>query len=155
MTVIEIKVPDIGDYSKVPVIEVLVTVGDHVVKNQGILTLESDKATLEVPSMNNGVVKELKVNVGDLLSQGDVILLLETEDTTAPPHQATRRHPTPPHRPRHPPNQPLPSRQHQINNTPTSSAAWSYSVPVPVATPQHSAPLTSAWIQCSLNAIPT
>ncbi|ACA12851.1 dihydrolipoyl dehydrogenase [Xylella fastidiosa subsp. multiplex] len=85
MTVIEIKVPDIGDYSKVPVIEVLVTVGDHVVKNQGILTLESDKATLEVPSMNNGVVKELKVNVGDLLSQGDVILLLETEDTTAPP----------------------------------------------------------------------
>ncbi|MBE0276247.1 dihydrolipoyl dehydrogenase, partial [Xylella fastidiosa subsp. multiplex] len=82
---IEIKVPDIGDYSKVPVIEVLVTVGDHVVKNQGILTLESDKATLEVPSMNNGVVKELKVNVGDLLSQGDVILLLETEDTTAPP----------------------------------------------------------------------
>ncbi len=84
MTVIEIKVPDIGDYSKVPVIEVLVTVGDHLVKNQGILTLESDKATLEVPSMNNGIVKELKVNVGDLLSQGDVILLLETEDTTAP-----------------------------------------------------------------------
>ncbi len=117
MTVIEIKVPDIGDYSKVPVIEVLVTVGDHVVKNQGILTLESDKATLEVPSMNNGVVKELKVNVGDLLSQGDVILLLETEDTTAPPHQATRRHPTPPHRPRHPPNQPLPSRQHQYLTT--------------------------------------
>lgn len=154
MTVIEIKVPDIGDYSKVPVIEVLVTVGDHVVKNQGILTLESDKATLEVPSMNNGVVKELKVNVGDLLSQGDVILLLETEDTTAPsPSNAATSDTTSPPPPS--PNQPLPSRQHQINNTPTSSAAWSYSVPVPVATPQHSAPLTSAWIQCSLNAIPT
>lgn len=102
MTVIEIKVPDIGDYSKVPVIEVLVTVGDHVVKNQGILTLESDKATLEVPSMNNGVVKELKVNVGDLLSQGDVILLLETEDTTAPsPSNAATSDTTSP--PRHPP----------------------------------------------------
>lgn len=154
MTVIEIKVPDIGDYSKVPVIEVLVTVGDHVVKNQGILTLESDKATLEVPSMNNGVVKELKVNVGDLLSQGDVILLLETEDTTAPsPSNTATSDTTSPPPPS--PNQPLPSRQPPINNTPTSRAAWSYSVPVPAATPQHSAPLTSAWIQSSLNAIPT
>ncbi|HHW4679573.1 MAG TPA: dihydrolipoyl dehydrogenase [Xylella sp.] len=83
MAVIEIKVPDIGDYSNVPIIEVLVTVGDNVVKNQGLLTLESDKATLEVPSMSQGVVKELKVKVGDLLSQGDIILLLDTEDTAA------------------------------------------------------------------------
>ena len=62
---IEVKVPDIGDYSDVPVIEVLVAVGDSVKKDQGLVTLESDKATLEVPSSADGVVKEIKVKVGD------------------------------------------------------------------------------------------
>ncbi len=87
MAVIEIKVPDIGDYSDVPVIEVLVAVGDTVKKDQGLVTLESDKATLEVPSSAAGVVKELKVKLGDTLSQGSVVLLLETEgagDAPAP-----------------------------------------------------------------------
>jgi dihydrolipoamide dehydrogenase len=69
MAVIEIKVPDIGDYSGVPVIEVLVAVGDSVAKDQGLVTLESDKATLEVPSSAAGVVKEVKVKLGDTLSQ--------------------------------------------------------------------------------------
>ncbi|WAT14625.1 dihydrolipoyl dehydrogenase [Xanthomonas fragariae] len=85
MAVIEIKVPDIGDYSDVPVIEVLVAVGDSVAKDQGLVTLESDKATLEVPSSAAGVVKELKVKVGDNLSEGAVVLLLETEGAAAAP----------------------------------------------------------------------
>ncbi|WP_319019504.1 biotin/lipoyl-containing protein, partial [Xanthomonas sacchari] len=78
MAVIEVKVPDIGDYSDVPVIEVLVAVGDTVKKDQGLVTLESDKATLEVPSAAAGVIKELKVKLGDTLSEGAVIALLET-----------------------------------------------------------------------------
>ncbi|NJC31710.1 dihydrolipoamide dehydrogenase [Xanthomonas arboricola] len=85
MAVIEIKVPDIGDYSDVPVIEVLVAVGDSVVKDQGLVTLESDKATLEVPSSAAGVVKELKVKVGDSLSEGALVLLLEAEGEAAAP----------------------------------------------------------------------
>jgi len=77
---IEVKVPDIGDYSDVPVIEILVAVGDTVKKDQGLVTLESDKATLEVPSSAAGVVKELKVKLGDALSEGSVVAVLETED---------------------------------------------------------------------------
>jgi len=88
MAVIEIKVPDIGDYSDVPVIEVLVAVGDKVVKDQGLVTLESDKATLEVPSSAAGTVKELKVKLGDTLSQGDVVVLLEAEGEGAAPAKA-------------------------------------------------------------------
>ncbi|KAB7765877.1 dihydrolipoyl dehydrogenase [Xanthomonas maliensis] len=90
MAVIEIKVPDIGDYSDVPVIEVLVAVGDHVAKDQGLVTLESDKATLEVPSSAAGVVKELKVKVGDTLSEGAVVLLLESEGEAAAPAPAAK-----------------------------------------------------------------
>src|SRR5690606_15768725 len=80
---VEVKVPDIGDYRDVPVIEVLVAVGDTVAKDQGLLTLESDKATLEVPSAAAGVVKELKVKVGDTLSEGDVVIVLEAEGGAA------------------------------------------------------------------------
>ena len=61
---IEIKVPDIGSYSGVPVIEILVKPGDSVKKDQGIVTLESDKATMEVPSPAAGVIKEIKVKLG-------------------------------------------------------------------------------------------
>lgn len=73
----EARVPDIGDYSDVPVIEVLVAVGDTVVKDQGLVTLESDKATLEVPAPFAGVVKELKVKLGDTLSEGSVVAMIE------------------------------------------------------------------------------
>ncbi len=76
---IEAKVPDIGDYDGVPVIEVLVSVGDRVEKDQGLVTLESDKATMEVPSSAAGVVKELRVKLGDNVSEGDVIAVLEAE----------------------------------------------------------------------------
>ena len=74
---IEIKVPDIGDYKDVPVIEVLVKAGDQVEKEQSIVVLESDKATMDVPSSHTGVVKEVKVKVGDNLSEGSVVVILE------------------------------------------------------------------------------
>ncbi|HVK53142.1 MAG TPA: biotin/lipoyl-containing protein, partial [Pseudoxanthomonas sp.] len=80
---IEVKVPDIGDYTDVPVIEILVAVGDTVKKDQGLVTLESDKATLEVPSSAAGVVKELKVKLGDSLSEGSVVAILEAEGASA------------------------------------------------------------------------
>ena len=85
MATIEIKVPDIGDYDNVPVIEILVAVGDTVQKDQGLVTLESDKATLEVPSSAAGVVKEIKVKLDDKLSQGDVVVVLEAEGAGAAP----------------------------------------------------------------------
>ena len=74
---IEIKVPDIGDYKDVPVIEVLVKAGDKIEKEQSIVVLESDKATMDVPSSHSGVVKEVKVKVGDNLSEGSVVVILE------------------------------------------------------------------------------
>ncbi|PPT83550.1 dihydrolipoamide acetyltransferase [Xanthomonas arboricola pv. zantedeschiae] len=79
----EALVPDIGDYSDVPVIEVLVSVGDTVSKDQSLVTLESDKATMEVPSSVAGVVKEIKVKVGDSLSQGALVALIEVADAGA------------------------------------------------------------------------
>mgnify|MGYP003335004598 CR=1 FL=1 len=75
--IIEIKVPDIGDYKDVPVIEVLVKAGDKVEKEQSIVVLESDKATMDVPSSHAGVVKDVKVKVGDTLSEGSVVITLE------------------------------------------------------------------------------
>src|ERR671926_211414 len=74
---VEVKVPDIGDFKSVEVIEVLVKPGDAVTKEQSLITLESDKATMEIPSPAAGVVKELKVKAGDKVSQGSLILLLE------------------------------------------------------------------------------
>jgi len=80
---IEIKVPDIGDYKDVPVIEVLVKAGDKIEKEQSIVVLESDKATMDVPSSHSGVVKEVKVKVGDNLSEGSVVITLEEGATSA------------------------------------------------------------------------
>ncbi|XQA77725.1 dihydrolipoyllysine-residue acetyltransferase [Xanthomonas sacchari] len=90
--VVEARVPDIGDYSDVPVIEVLVAVGDAVKKDQGLVTLESDKATMEVPSSVAGVVKELKVKVGDSLSEGKLVALIEVagSDADAPAASAVQ-----------------------------------------------------------------
>jgi len=73
----EARVPDIGGFDDVPVIEVLVSAGDTVAKDQGLVTLESDKATMEVPAPFDGVVKEVKVKVGDTLSEGGVVALIE------------------------------------------------------------------------------
>jgi dihydrolipoamide dehydrogenase len=77
---LEIKVPDIGGHDAVPVIEVLVSIGDTVQKEQSLITLESDKATMEIPSSAAGVIKELKLKVGDEVSEGTLIAILETVD---------------------------------------------------------------------------
>jgi dihydrolipoamide dehydrogenase len=77
---IELKVPDIGGHDNVPVIEVLVKVGDKVEKEQSLITLESDKATMEIPASASGVIKELKLKVGDEVSEGAVIAVLEAGD---------------------------------------------------------------------------
>ncbi|ATG19760.1 dihydrolipoyllysine-residue acetyltransferase [Ralstonia pickettii] len=83
--VVEIKVPDIGDYKDVPVIEVLVKAGDTVNAEDSLVTLESDKATMDVPSPKSGVVKEVKVKVGDTVSEGSLVLLLEEQGAAAAP----------------------------------------------------------------------
>ena len=74
---IEIKVPDIGDFSNIPVIEVLVSAGDKVDAEAGLVTLESDKATMEVPSPEAGVIREMKLKLDDTVSEGDVVAILE------------------------------------------------------------------------------
>ncbi len=73
--IIEIKVPDIGDFSDVDVIEVLVAVGDKVAAEDALITLESDKASMDIPSSDAGTIKEMKIAVGDQASQGTVICL--------------------------------------------------------------------------------
>jgi pyruvate dehydrogenase E2 component (dihydrolipoamide acetyltransferase) len=80
---VEVKVPDIGDFKDIPVIEVLVQPGDAVNAEDSLITLESDKATLEVPSPAAGTVKDVKVRVGDKVSEGSVVLLLEKSDDAA------------------------------------------------------------------------
>jgi len=76
----EARVPDIGDFSGIPVIEVLVQVGDRVAADQGLITLESDKATMEVPAPFAGTVAEIRVKVGDQVSEGDVVALVQAEE---------------------------------------------------------------------------
>lgn len=84
MAVIEIKVPDIGDSADVAVIEVLVKEGDTIKVEQSLITVESDKASMEIPSSHAGVVKELKVKLGDKVKEGSVVLMLEAADAAAP-----------------------------------------------------------------------
>ncbi len=83
MSVIEIKVPDIGDFKEVEVIELLVKPGDIVKAEQSLITVESDKASMEIPSSASGVVKELKVKIGDKVAEGSLILMLEASDAPA------------------------------------------------------------------------
>ncbi len=104
---IEIKVPAIGDFKNIPVIEVLVKPGDTVKPEDSLVTLESDKATLDVPAPVAGVVKELKVKLGDKLSEGSLILMLEVADVatavTAPAASAPAPAPVAPPPPSAPP----------------------------------------------------
>ena len=83
MAALEVKVPDIGDFKDVEVIEVLVKPGDRVAAEQSLVTVESDKASMEIPSSTAGVVKEMKVKVGDKVNEGTLLLLLEGEGAGA------------------------------------------------------------------------
>jgi dihydrolipoamide dehydrogenase len=89
MSLIEVKVPDIGDFKDIDIIEVLVKPGDVIKKEQSLITVESDKASMEIPSSHEGVVKELKVSVGSKVSEGVTILLLEASTTSAVATPAT------------------------------------------------------------------
>ncbi|MGV8892702.1 MAG: dihydrolipoyllysine-residue acetyltransferase [Burkholderiaceae bacterium] len=79
MSLIEVKVPDIGDFKEVEVIELMVKAGDTVKVDQSLITVESDKASMEIPSSHAGVIKELKVNIGDKVKEGSLMLMLEAE----------------------------------------------------------------------------
>jgi pyruvate dehydrogenase E2 component (dihydrolipoamide acetyltransferase) len=104
----EVLVPDIGDFKDVPIIEVLVKPGDTVKADDSLITLESDKATMEVPAPAAGVVRDLKVKVGDKVSEGHAILSLEvTDGAAAPPPAAAAAAPAPPAAP--PPTAPAPA----------------------------------------------
>jgi pyruvate/2-oxoglutarate dehydrogenase complex dihydrolipoamide acyltransferase (E2) component len=85
---LEVKIPDIGDFAEVSVIEVMVKPGDTIKPEDPLITLESDKATMDVPSPAGGLVKDVKLKVGDTVAQGSLILLLGRRK---PPHSAARR----------------------------------------------------------------
>ncbi|MDE1950844.1 MAG: dihydrolipoamide acetyltransferase, partial [Burkholderiales bacterium] len=88
MALVEVKVPDIGDFKEVEVIELLVKAGDTIAADQSLLTVESDKASMEIPSSHAGVVKELKVKLGDKVSEGSLVLLIEAAGAAAAPAPA-------------------------------------------------------------------
>src|SRR6188508_2493919 len=110
MSTVEVKVPDIGDFKDVPVIEVLVKPGDTIRAEDSLVTLESDKATMDVPAPAAGTVRELKVKVGDKVSEGSVLLLLELAGAqpAAAPAPAQPRAPSAP--PQGPAAKPVPAQ---------------------------------------------
>ncbi len=88
MALVEVKVPDIGDFDEVAVIEVLVKAGDKVKAEQSLITVESDKASMEIPSSSAGTVKEMKVKVGDKVKEGSIVMVIESDDAAASPAPA-------------------------------------------------------------------
>ena len=91
----EIRVPDIGDFTDVPVIEIHVSPGDEVAIEDPLVTLESDKATMDVPAPQAGTVTQLSVNIGDRVSEGSVLLMLEARPTARRRVSPRRRNPRP------------------------------------------------------------
>ncbi len=88
--IIEVPVPDIGDFKNIPVIDVLVKPGDAVEKEAPLVTLESDKATIDIPSPSAGIVKELRIKSGDKVSQGTLLLTLESAEAGAAPQPVAK-----------------------------------------------------------------
>ena len=119
---IELKVPDIGGHDNVPVIEVLVKVGDKVEQEQSLITLESDKATMEIPASAAGVVKELRLKVGDEVSEGAVIAVLEVGEGASAPAEPKNSAPAP-----------APAPAPKSESAPAPAAAKAPSAPAPQA----------------------
>ena len=143
----EVRVPDIGDFADVPVIEVLVAPGDTVAPEDPLITLESDKATMDIPAPAAGVIAELAVHVGDRVSEGSLVLTLEpaSGDGAAPAAPAGEA-PAAARRRDRPPRPPA---------TATSSASTSSSsAPGRAATPPRSGPPTSGSRPCWSSATP-
>jgi len=126
--VIEVKVPDIGDFKNIPVIEVLVKPGDSVGKEAPLVTLESDKATMEVPSPAAGKVKELKVKVGDKVSEGSIVLTLESSGDGVAAAKPAANKPA-----AAPTSQPAPSTVPAPSPAPVSQPALQRPAPAPSA----------------------
>jgi len=143
----EVKVPDIGNYTGIPVIEVLVQPGDTVKKDQGLVTLESDKATMEVPSSMDGVVKSLAVKLGDTVSEGSVVAVIESgadADAKQAPAQAAPAAPAAPASAAPAPPTPAPAstRASAPAPEPQPLAATAPAEPRPGLDPEMSAPRT-------------
>ncbi len=105
-TIKNIPVPDIGNFSGVEVIEVMVSAGDHIEAESSLVTLESDKAAMEIPCPDTGTVHEILVKVGDKISEGDLLITLEMSDTTAPEEPAATPAPPPSRAPLESPSEP-------------------------------------------------
>jgi len=143
----EVKVPDIGNYSGVPVIEVLVKVGDSVAKDQGLVTLESDKATMEVPSSVAGVVKEIKVKLGDEIGEGTVVAIIDADGAAAPAPKPTAAAPAAAKPEPAPAPAPAPNKASIDTSKPTrlselETAALAPDIDPEVAGPQASPPVS-------------
>ena len=80
MKTVEVRVPDIGDFRDVEVIELMVAAGEKIARDQSLVLVESDKASMEIPSPQAGIVREMKVKLGDRISEGSLLLLLDVED---------------------------------------------------------------------------
>ncbi|MCU6432798.1 dihydrolipoyl dehydrogenase [Undibacterium sp. Jales W-56] len=119
MSTIEIKVPDIGDFKEVEVIELLVKVGDSIKVDQSLVTVESDKASMEIPSSHAGVIKELKVKLGDKIAEGSLLLVIEAEGASATPVAA-------------PSVTPVAAAAPALTTTPAASAAVAVAAPAVV-----------------------
>ena len=137
MALVEVKVPDIGDFKDVAVIELLVQPGDAVKVDQSLVTVESDKASMEIPSSHAGVVRELKVAVGDVVNQGSLVLMLEAADS------ATAPAPSPASSPASVTAAPAPVATAVLAPLPEPVAAAPASVPAPGEAPA-AAPAVSA-----------
>ncbi|ALN84067.1 dihydrolipoyllysine-residue acetyltransferase [Lysobacter capsici] len=132
----EARVPDIGDYDGVPVIELLVAVGDTVTQDQGLVTLESDKATMEVPAPFAGVIRELKVKIGDQLAEGSVVALIEPLEGDAKATPAKAEEPVKPSAPAAPvkAEAPAPAKQEAAKpEAPAKSEAAPAPAPIAAA----------------------
>ena len=131
MASIEVKVPDIGDFDEVSVIELLVKPGDTVKPEQSLVTVESDKASMEIPSSAAGVVKELKVKLGDKVKQGSVLVVLEGASSASPTAQAG----SPPSRPQEAKQEGSKSQAQAPAPAPAAAAPAAPSGPVEVRVP--------------------
>ena len=128
MAIVEVKVPDIGDFDQVEVIELLVKPGDTVKAEQSLVTVESDKASMEIPSSHAGVVKELKVKLGDKVAEGTLLLTLEAQGAAAAPAAAAPA-PAPAATPAAAPPAPAPAAAAPASGTSAASAMVELLVP--------------------------
>lgn len=126
---IEVKVPDVGDFTDIPVVEVLVAVGDSVDAEQSLVTLESDKATMEVPAPVSGVIRELRVSLDDSVSEGDLIAIIDAAEDTGSTEAESKSTPDPQE-----------DKPKETGSSQTEQAPVQKTAPVPVAKTARPAP---------------